>query len=110
MLGGVARPSLEILAVQGQRATQLLVKPQSVLCSAAEDPTFGWLLGGCWEIPLVKENEVWMEITKRSQFFAALRWREALATSILLLLLLLLLLEVRKEAGRQACFWCWPAQ
>lgn len=91
MLGGVARPSLEILAVQGQRAMQLLVKPQSVLCSEAEDPTFGWLLGGCWEIPLVKENGVWMEITQRSQFFAALHWRETLATSILLLLLLLFL-------------------
>lgn len=105
MLGGVARPSLEILAVQDQRATQLLVKPQNVLCSAAEDPTFGWLLGGCWEIPLVKENGVWMEITKRSQFFAALRWREALATSILPLPLpLLLFLEEQKL--RQVCFWC----
>lgn len=72
VLGGVARPSTEILAVRGQRATQPLVKPQSFLCSTAEDPTFGWLLGGCWEIPSVKENEVWMEITKRSQFFSAL--------------------------------------
>lgn len=31
-----------------------------------------------------------MKITKRSQFFAALHWRKALVTSILLLLLLVL--------------------
>lgn len=45
--GGVSRPSLDILAVQGQRAMRPLVEPQSVLCSVAEDPTFGWLLGCC---------------------------------------------------------------
>lgn len=74
---GQPRRSLWISVAQGQRAEQPLIKPQRVLCSVAGDRAFraaslGWLLGGCWENPSVREREVWTKITRRSQFSSAL--------------------------------------
>lgn len=68
--------SLWIAVAQGQRAEQPLIKPQRVLCSVAGDggsraASLGWLLGGCWENPSVREREVWTKITRRSQFSSA---------------------------------------
>lgn len=69
-------------------------------------PSLGWLLGGCWENPSVREKEVWIEITKRSQFFSALcsSLEERLQHFHLLSLLFM---KVKKQSYGLACADAW---